>query len=299
MTSHQTVIIGNDSLTARIGLQGAELQSLIPVWGEEMIWQADPAQWGWHAPNLFPIVGALVDDTLVHQGIRYPMQSHGFLRHSLTTLAARTDESATFRLTDSPETRQCYPFAFELAVFFRIEADHLIQIFTVTNPDSRHALLVSLGGHPAFRWPLSEGSDRAAHRLVFARDEPQGIRRVAIGGLGLEDWPTPVAGRVLALDDSLFEPGAIVWDQVNSRMLSFGVPGQEGVEVYLGNFPHLGVWSKPGARFLCIEPWQGHMSPVGFRGELADKPGIASIPPGASRRWTLSIRPVERLPVEP
>lgn len=299
MNTSQTVTIGDNRLTARISSKGAELQSLVPAWGEEMLWQGDPAVWPWHAPNLFPIVGALADDTLVHQGVKYPLQSHGFLRQSETTLATQAADAASFRLTDSAETRRQFPFSFELTIAFRIEGDRLLQSFTVGNPASE-PLLVSLGAHPAFRWPLSQALAGQAHRLVFAQPEPQGIRRVVQNGLGLDYLPTPVADRVVDLDHSLFDISAIVWDRLNSRSVTFGVPGQLGVEMTFDDFPHFGLWSKAGsAPFLCLEPWQGHMSPLGFRGELADKSGIVSIAPGASRQWSLSIRPVQHLPVEP
>ncbi len=300
MTAEQQIItIANAALTARISSKGAELQSLVPCWGEELIWQADPAVWGWRAPNLFPIVGALTEDTLIHQGVRYPMQSHGFLRHSMTAVVAKAAEAADFRLADSAETRRQYPFAFELIVSFRLEEDRLIQTFTVNNPDSR-PLPVSLGAHPAFRWPLAAGLERTGHRLVFAEAEPQGIRRVLGNGLGPEPLPTPVVGRILPLDDSLFDVSAVVWDRLNSRSLSFGVPGGTGIELSFPDFPHFGLWTRPGgAGFLCLEPWQGYMSPLGFQGELAVKPGIVSIPPGTGRQWSLTIRPVRELPGEP
>lgn len=53
--------------------------------------------------------------------------------------------------------------------------------------------------------------------------------------------------------------------------------------------PHLGIWTKPGAGFVCIEPWQGHASPEGFDGELADKPGMVAIMPGATESFAMSI----------
>jgi galactose mutarotase-like enzyme len=34
----------------------------------------------------------------------------------------------------------------------------------------------------------------------------------------------------------------------------------------------LGVWQKPGAHYLCIEPWAGMADPVDFTGEAWDKP---------------------------
>ncbi len=266
--------------------------------GAEMIWEADPAVWGWHAPNLFPIVGALADDTLVHRGKRYTMKSHGFLRHSQLSVTERTDESVRFQLSDTEETRRQFPFAFVLTITFRLNGDRLLQTFTVANP-ADEPLLVSLGAHPAFRWPLSDDLPRASHRVVFAESEPQPIRRIAGKGLGPDDHATPVRGRVLALDDSLFDDDALIWDHLHSKSVTFGVPGAAGVEILYDDFPHFGIWTKAGgARFLCLEPWQGHISPVGFAGEFADKPGVVAIAPGASRSWSLTIRPMQYLPPE-
>ena len=42
----------------------------------------------------------------------------------------------------------------------------------------------------------------------------------------------------------------------------------------------LGVWTKPGAGFVCVEPWHGMADPVGYDGEMADKPGVFEVPPG-------------------
>ena len=51
----------------------------------------------------------------------------------------------------------------------------------------------------------------------------------------------------------------------------------------------LGLWQKPGAAFLCIEPWQGHSDPVGFAGGLRDKPGIVQLAAGASRSFRMDV----------
>ncbi len=114
MPAGPIITLANAALTARISALGAELQSLVPAWGDELMWQADPAVWNWHAPNLFPVVGALAKDTLIHQGVRYEMPAHGFLRHSLTEVIAQSADAVVFRLTDNPETRCHYPFAFTL-----------------------------------------------------------------------------------------------------------------------------------------------------------------------------------------
>jgi galactose mutarotase-like enzyme len=55
--------------------------------------------------------------------------------------------------------------------------------------------------------------------------------------------------------------------------------------------PHLGIWTKPGAGYVCIEPWQGYASPDTFDGELTDKPGMISIESGSTTRFEMSIAP--------
>jgi galactose mutarotase-like enzyme len=288
-------MLRNEHLTATIAAKGAELQSLIPAHGDDVIWSGDPAVWAWHAPNLFPIVGALADDSLIHDGKSYPIKQHGFLRHSICDVVSAESESCAFRLIDSAETRAQYPFAFELTIRYRLEDDRFVCSFDLANPAAT-LLYASLGAHPAFRWPLGD-SDRSLHILRFDRPEPEPIRRLKGRLLDLEPKPTPVEGAVLHLDDSLFESDALIFDRLNGRTVAFGAPGGPAVVIDHSDFPELGVWTKPGgARFLCIEPWQGSASPEGFAGEFSQKPGVVAVEPGQTRSWRYAIRPIARMP---
>ena len=44
-------------------------------------------------------------------------------------------------------------------------------------------------------------------------------------------------------------------------------------------FPYLGVWSKPGAPFLCIEPWYSTADAVKSTGVFAQKSDILVLAP--------------------
>jgi galactose mutarotase-like enzyme len=88
----------------------------------------------------------------------------------------------------------------------------------------------------------------------------------------------------MPLDDAMFVPGALIFDQLQSRAVSFGVPGEPSIQM-----PHLGVWTKPGAGFLCVEPWQGYAAPLGFSGELKDKPGGILLAANASIEFAIEI----------
>jgi galactose mutarotase-like enzyme len=294
----QSVTIGNGKLTAIIAAKGAEIQSLVPAGGQDVMWSGDADVWPWHAPNLFPIVGALADDALVHEGQRYTMKQHGFLRHSLCEVIEAAPDSCVFRLTDNPDTREQFPFAFELTITYRIADDTLDCGFSLRNPDTV-PLYASIGTHPGFRRPLGNTA-RDAHVVLFDKPEPAPIRRLGGRTLDLEPKPTPVEGQVLLLRDALFDADAVIFDRLASRRITYGAPGGPAVQIDFADFPDLGIWAKPGiAPFVCLEPWQGMASPEGFAGEFSQKPGVVTLIPGATRDWHYAIRLLPEMPKLP
>jgi galactose mutarotase-like enzyme len=294
----KTVTIGNGQLSATVSAKGAELQSLIPAGSQDVMWSGDPAVWGWHAPNLFPIIGGLADDVLIHGGKSYPIKQHGFLRHSVLEIVRQEADACAFRLTDTDETRAQYPFAFALTVTYRTIDDRLAVELSLHNP-AAVTLYANIGLHPAFRRPLGDAA-RDAHVVLFDKLEPAPIRRLAGRQIDPEPKPTPVQGRVLHIADSLFDADAIIFDRLASRKITYGAPGGPAVELDFPDFPDLGIWAKPGPTpFLCLEPWQGMASPQGFAGEFADKPGIVALAAGEIRNWSYAIRPLATMPAIP
>jgi galactose mutarotase-like enzyme len=146
----------------------------------------------------------------------------------------------------------------------------------------------SFGFHPAFRWPLQPGAPHEQHEVRFEKPEPAPLRRLADGLLG-GPVPSPVHGDRLVLADSLFVHDALVWDRLQSRSLTYGGPSGPTLRLAFPQMPHLGIWTKPGAGFVCLEPWQGFASPVGFDGEFAEKPGTVRLAPGTARLFELSV----------
>jgi len=144
----------------------------------------------------------------------------------------------------------------------------------------------SLGFHPALRWPLPCASStgvasRSGHFLEFEVEEPAPIRRLDPKGLLTSvRHPTPVVGRHLALDDELFVPDVVIFDRLKSRSLVYGADTGPRIRVRFPDVTHLGLWSKPGAGFLCIEPWKGVSDPAGFEGDFHEKPGVFLVDPG-------------------
>jgi galactose mutarotase-like enzyme len=280
MSQEQHTIQG-DGVTAIIAADGAELISLKDSRGVELLWQAGPL-WPRHAPILFPIVGRLKNDELRHRGKIYPMTQHGFARDRRFDWAERGPNCCTLVLVDDAQTRLRYPFAFRLSVTYTIEQGHLDVVFEVTNTGDE-LLPASAGAHPAFNWPLLPGLDKASYRLTFSSEERESIRRLKDGLLRQKPEPTPIQGKSLALAEQLFEDDAIILDHPVSTSVRYAADSGPSIEVSWLGFRELGIWSKPGAPFLCIEPWHGFASPLDFDGEFADKPGLMQIAPAATR----------------
>ena len=279
-----TIAISGSALGAQISATGAELVRLQDGDGLDLLWDGDPAFWTGRSPLLFPIVGEARANRIRVAGAQYEIGRHGFARTSTFALVSSDTARCTWRLEASEATRRQYPFEFRLDVTYAIEGGALQITAEVANRGDG-VMPASFGFHPALRWPLPYGRPRAAHEIVFEQEEPAPIRRPVDGLLSSACYPTPVRGRRLVLHDSLFEDGAIVFDRLASRRLVYG----DALSVSFPRMPHLGIWTKPGAGFVCIEPWHGFASPESFDGELADKPGIVRIPPGATERFEMSI----------
>ncbi|OAF16769.1 aldose 1-epimerase family protein [Bradyrhizobium neotropicale] len=288
-----THVIQSGGLTATIKAHGAELCSLRDEDGVEFIWQAGPA-WPRHAPLLFPIVGRLANDELRHGGKTYRMTQHGFARDQRFAWAERGESRCALVLDDSEATRAFYPFAFRLIATYVLDAAGVEIALRIINTGDE-TLPASLGGHPAFNWPLRPGVPKESYALTFAEAEPFPIRRLDGGLLRAATEHNPIKGRVLDLSEALFADDAIIFDRINSTSVRYAAgPGASRgpwLAMSWSGFRELGVWSKPsGAPFLCIEPWHGYASPSGFDGEFSDKPGLMHIAPGAEELLSFRIQ---------
>jgi galactose mutarotase-like enzyme len=224
----------------------------------------------------------------------FALAKHGFARTSQFAVQDLGPAYVRFRLSDSEETRLAFPFAFALDAEFALSAETLAMTVTVRNTGSR-VMPFSFGFHPAFAWPLSSGGAKEAHRILFERDEPAPIRRIdpATALLLADSEPTPVTGRTLIPNAGLFERDALIWDRLNSRSLTFAAEHGPSLRLDFPDCPYLGIWQKPGAPFLAIEPWHGFNDPQGFTGDFRAKPGVVELDPGASRsfRMDVTVRP--------
>lgn len=283
MTDRQMIRIRSHQLTAAINPFGAELSHLEDGEGRELMTNADPAFWTGRAPILFPVIGVTNGLQIRLDGSTYPMPKHGFARHSLFDVADVSDSRAVFALEDSEQTRAAYPFGFRLEIAFSVENTTLSVEARITNRNAG-PMPASFGFHPAFAWPLPYGRDRADHRIVFEREEPDPLREIAPDGLiAAATRPSPLDGRTLVLRDGLFTDDALVWDHIRSQRVTYGASDGPQLDIAFPDTPKLGIWTKPGAAYVCVEPWHGIADPEGFAGDFRDKPGVFEIAPGDTK----------------
>jgi len=281
----------SETLDVRVAAAGAQLVSLRHRAYGELLWGAEPI-WPQHAPNLFPIVGQLASDTLRYRGKRYPMGRHGFARKRDFRFVQRNDVECVMALEDDSDTLEQFPFPFRFEIRYAVSAEALGVTYSVSNT-GRETLPASVGAHPAFRWPLVEGTPKDRHTLEFSKPEPGPVRRLRRGLLEAREYASPVEGRTLHLSEALFDADALIWLDPAGTSVRYTASDAKlsapAIEVSWQGFRDLGVWSKPGAAFLCIEPWYGYASPLDFTGDFDTKPGLLHIAPGQSRMLTMRI----------
>lgn len=282
----------SSGIAACVKADGAELCRLRDGEGRDYLWDAQPV-WPRHAPVLFPIVGRLRDDILVHHGAVHRMTQHGFARDRRFDWTERSDTGCRLLLRDDAATRALYPFPFRLELAFSVADATLMVEYAVTNPGDA-VLPASMGAHPAFRWPLDPGRPKTDYALTFEQDEPAPLRGVVDGLLTPANRPSPIVGRHLTLNEALFAADALILQAPASRSVRFAAADGPAVTVAWDGFEQLGIWMRQGGDFLCIEPWHGMASPADFAGEFLKKPWLMLIPPGerrtASYRITLQPR---------
>jgi len=285
----QWITLHSGELGVEINPFGAELSAVRDRAGRDLLWDGDPAIWSGRAPLLFPIVGELVGGRYRLDGASYPLSRHGFARRSHFEVVAASATTASLRLTADAATLAVYPFHFELTVRFEVQRAALSITASIRNAGEA-GLPASFGYHPAFRWPLPYGHARAEHCIEFATDEPDPVRRLnAHGLLTAARHPTPIVRQRLTLADALFRDDAVIFDEVKSRTVTYGAVTGPKIRVSYPGSAYLGVWSKPGAPFVCIEPWRGIADPEGFAGDFRTKPGVFTVSPGATTAITMTI----------
>ncbi len=263
------------------------MQSITTRDGAEWLWNGDATFWAGRSPVLFPIVGKAPDDMLLINSEPHAMAQHGLARRREFSLAAASDTLCRYNLEASDETRAVYPFDFLLSVEHRLDGPALIVTAEVENRGGT-AMPFGFGFHPAFVWPLP-GAAGKPH--VIRLDNAGEPRRQPLekGLLSQDRTPSPFTAGRLMLSPDLFVDDALVFPEDAGDGLTFQAENGPALAFRFENLPNLALWTKPGAPFLCIEPWHGTAAEYGGSRELKDRPYTTVLAAGAHARFAFTV----------
>ena len=255
--------IENEFLTCEIKSMGAELHSLKSKEnGKEYIWYGREEIWYGQAPILFPVIGQLNSDRYFYGGKEYSLPKHGFARKLEFEMKECRGNKAVFSLASSAETLEKYPFEFELLAEFRLEGKALINTLSVINKDGKK-MYFSIGAHPAFNCNVGD-------IIEFEKNETVCTDSIEKTNLLMDEkFPLLNNEREIVITKEIFEPDALIISGLESKKLR--IKGENEIEFTFGDAPVLGIWAKPGAPYVCIEPWHGINDPHTVTEDISKK----------------------------
>lgn len=294
--------IENEELTVKVSPLGAELQSIYDKRMEkEVLWQGDKKYWGRRAPVLFPNVGRHSGDFYLWKGKRFDTKQHGFARDMEFTCVLEKDDELVFSLKDTEKTREYFPFAFELKIGYTLSGRALQVKWEVKN-QGQETMYFTIGGHPAFRVPVLENTVQTDYKLLFEVPDRLEYKLICPG----EGTADPSSSYPLILkkygeyygcdiEAHMFDKDALLFDEGQVQWAALGYPdGTPYVSLECRDFTNFGIWSVPGAPFVCLEPWMGRCDDHDFFGEISQKPGILKLGPSDTFRKSYKIRVFDR-----
>ena len=281
--------IANEHLRVEIAARGAELRSIRTPDGAEWLWNGDPAFWTGRSPLLFPVIGRSPDNHVSIGGSGFPMAAHGFARILDFAEDGSGPDWARFTLAESDVTRASFPFAFQLSMTYRLDGTSISCLASVSNIDSV-PMPFQFGFHPGFVWPLP-GSDGKPHSVSLGNGGTPALYRLNADKLLIDKaQPSPfVAGR-LQPDRTMFEDDAMLFPAGAGNSFSFAAEGGARIDMKTANLPHFAIWQKPGAPFLCLEPWHGTAPLAGTGDALETRNGAATLSPGEQMDFRMELR---------
>ncbi len=268
----EQLVLSNGTVEAVFSTKGAELLSAKKN-GNEKIWIGDPDVWGFHAPILFPICGGLKDGKYIYENREYTLGKHGYARFSEFEVESKSDTELVFLNRFDSETLEHFPFRYEFRVVYTLNGAELKVEYKVKNLDDS-PMYYSVGAHEAYYCP--EGIEE--YSIIF--DKPEDLDRSILTGNLLEYDVENIGKNVceLPLKYEYFAVDALVFLNLKSRkvVLKNRKTGDETGLDFEGHDYFL-LWTKPGAKYICMEPWCGCPDFVDSSYDFKSKRGIIEL----------------------
>ena len=278
--------IENDQIRVGVKEFGGELTSFFDKTnGFEYLWQGDPDVWSGQSPVLFPVIGRLKDDGYTLGGVRYDCPKHGVARKRPFRVVENTGERLVLLQEEDENTLKSFPYKYKLYEIFTVEGRTLRVELRVENSD-RKTMYFGVGAHPGFNC-------RVGDILEFSQKETLRTEMIDME-LCLrktETFPVLENDDKIEITEHIFDSDALILKDVKSEYITLHAFGGERDVKFSYSAPYLGIWAKPGAPYVCLEPWCGVDDSTASDGIFETKEGNNSIGPGEtfSLFWSAEI----------
>lgn len=283
----------NNLLKIGVKKTGAELCEIRSVKHQtQFMWDANPDVWSGFAPNLFPIIGALKNNTYFLDNQSFSLPKHGFVRNNENIeLVEQTPDRLTFKLAYNEASLKVYPFKFEFFITYKLQGGTLDIIHSINNLDDK-TMYFSLGGHPAFKCPVYKDEYYTDYNLIFEHEENSKTHLVSLldGLILTESMPFFNNTNTIKLSHDLFNKDALIFKDLTSKKVTLNSEHSGDIlTVSYHDFPYLGIWAKPNGNYVCIEPWLGIADSVNHNQDFKTKEGILDLEPGKTFKASYSV----------
>ena len=276
----------NEFLTLSVKEMGAELTSLkSKKTGIEYIWEGNTDIWYGQSPILFPVIGRLLDDKYRLNGKEYSMEKHGIVRKKPFKLVEQTSDSLTFLQSDDENSLKIYPYHFDLFVTFKLNSQSLEVTHKVVNKNDC-VMYYSFGAHPAFNCKIGD-------YLEFDNVQKSVLNEQIDKESYLIDNQVELLKneKRITLEKNTFDNDALILSGYTDKVISLKSDNHNRVVRFHFDSPVLGIWAKPNAPYVCIEPWWGINDNHDKKADLSEKRGIMSLNANENKSfsWTAEI----------
>ncbi len=267
----------NDYLKIGVKEDGAELTSVISKDTDiEYLWQGNPDVWYGQSPVLFPIIGRVLDDKYFLNGKEYTMPKHGLFRKRKAEFVKKTENTLIFKETADEDTLKIFPFNFEVYVIFELIDKSLKVTHRIVN-SGENTMYYSIGGHPGFNCKIGD-------YLLFNKNET--LETVEIDTECLRTGKTiPVLNEnnKIVITEDIFNNDALIFTGMKSDTITLASDDHNRKVIFdYSDCSYLGIWAKPGAPYVCIEPWWGVNDSHERKADISQKDAIMSLEKGCT-----------------
>ncbi len=192
-------------------------------------------------PILFPICGNLPGDTYTHQGKTYTLKQHGFARNlpwEVTDQTTETEAAITITLASQAQTRQVYPFEFQVTFTYQLQGNSLTLKQRYTNL-SDEPMPFSTGFHPYFQIADKQQLQLEIPATHWKNNLDQTVQPFS-GQFDFDQDEIDAALRPLT------QQSAQAIDHQRQTCLTLD---------YDPTYSTLVFWTVKGKDFYCLEPW--------------------------------------------